>query len=542
MTATLPPESVLFAIRAAPRDTTIVIEDNATLADSLHDAGYAVVSVGAKSRAPSVESGQALADNWSVVTCRSSSAMCLGSKPLGRLVEHMAHRAMVNGNTARFRSRGWTENLLRNFHALLEPSFGAYTNGLRGVPAFIVGAGPSLDEDVEHIRGLGSKGLVIGINAAARLLEPGGVAMTVEGNDVRHKLGELGEGIIRAFSLFTPAEVLNHGSGPLLPIFSAELAAIPEWLTGYQRLACSAFGGTAAVSLAERLGCDPIILVGHDFHLRDGGRIYPECLGIGETRARRDGKYWRYEWDEKLRSQPRQNPIRGEDYYAEISDGKGGVLASTPDLVGVAAWMSQVTERVEGRTFIQATAGGAPIKGWQSRGLGELGLPDCDYELSPAENGLSAGMLLAWLEGQMRATEIVFAQAERLEREQSRAAIESLRTALRGALLVEPWCHPSVMAVAEERRREAPGTARYEHDMAMVDARCVASAIIEDVPSLLGELVHSASVIRAMGGSQLENCKFPTGAADDTLRCALRSMEPYERLSPIRKAASWLTA
>jgi hypothetical protein len=419
---------------------------------------------------------------------------------------------------------------------MLEPSFGAYTNGLCGVPAFVVGAGPSLDQDLEHIRKLSRKGIVIAVNAAARLLDYG-VALTVEGNDVRHKLGPLGVDTIRAFSLFTNPVVMNHGAGPLIPIFSAELAAIPEWLTGYQRLACSAFGGTTAVSLAERLGCDPIVLVGHDFHLEDGGRIYPECLGIGDTRVHREGNTWRYEWDATLRAQPRQNPIREQDVLVEF-EGK----TSTPDLVGVATWMGQAANRCEGRTFIQATAGGAPIKGWKTVGLGDLELPERDYELSPAENGLSAGTLLAWLEGQMRATEIVYGAAARLEKTQTRGSIESLRTALRGAVLAEPWCHPTVMEVADLRRDEAPGSARREYGAALQDARNVACALMHKLPSLLGELVNAASTIRAMGGSRLENCKFPPGAADDTLRCVLRSMEPYERLSPMRKATAWLTA
>src|SRR6185503_9121917 len=189
--------------------------------------------------------------------------------------------------------------------------------GLHGVPAFIVGAGSSLDRNHHLLVEASRRGIVIAVNAAARL--PGvDVALTVESNDLRHKLGPLDHVGLRAFGMVSHPDVMAHGSGTLLPLLAGELGSLLEPLVGFERLACSAHGGTAAISLAERWGCDPIVLVGHDFAALDGGLVYPECLGIGTSRIRRDGDHWSYEWDAELASLPRANPMLEGDLRVEV--------------------------------------------------------------------------------------------------------------------------------------------------------------------------------------------------------------------------------
>lgn len=540
----------LQQLRAAARDTTVVVEKNAKLADALSNEGFHVVLVSETETSNGlsrVAHPQLLADEWSALSCRSSQAVCIGSKPVARLVEHLTMRTHVNSNTARYRSRGWTENLLSNFHMLLEPSFGAYAGSLDGVPAFIIGAGASLDEDLPHIGRLYQKGLVIGINGAARLASLG-MALTVEGNDVRDKLGPLGPDTVRAFGLFADPAVMQHGEGPAMPLFTGALAAIPEWLTGSQRLACSGLGGTAAVALAERLGCNPIVLIGHEFHLKDGGRIYPECLGIGEAHAHFESgeteKIWRFEWDERLRAQRRQNPLNEQDLAVPLKNAAGEVVWGTRAFAAAASWFEQAAEKTKAQ-MIQASAGGAALKGWISMPLGDVvrGLPGRDYALSPQENGLSPGVLLAWLEKQMSATLEAVHAGEELHREPSRKAVEALRQAMTSAVLLDPWCHAAVAGVAEARREEAPnGNAYKERQAGLEHASGVGWAIATEGPKLLEALVGAAVRIRSQGGSELQDCKMPPGAADDLLRCALRSMQRYDDMSRTRKAISWLRA
>ena len=533
-------EDILASIRACPRDTAVVIEGNAPLAEALQREGFFVLSVGAECDVPSVPDAAALSEHWSTLTCRSSNAVCLGSKPLCSVVAELSTRAKINSNTAAYRSRGWAQHFLGNFHHLLQPSFGAYTGALAGVPAFIVGAGPGLDDDVELVALLAEKGLVIGVNAAARVT-PSGMALTVEGNDLRFKLGELGDATIRAFSLFCPPPVLDHGTGPLLPIFTGELAGTPEHLTGYRRLACCSMGGTAAVSLAERLGCDPIVLVGHDFALMDGGRIYPECLGLGDTKAAlRDGKtdkFWEYSWSRELVSQPRQNPLHDADLALPVTLADGTTGYTTHALQGPLRWLEQVATRLGGtKRLVQASARGAIVKGWQSACLADVvrELPDRQWELSPAENGLPSGVLLAWLERQMGAVQKVSDAAA------SRDSA-ALRAAMLRAPLVEPWCHARVAEASEawrgEQRHQNP---RRERDAAVAQRAAVCDAIAEEVPELFHELVMAASKMRALGGTALEDCRVSPGAAADVLRLCDAPVSRYDALSSWRKVQSWL--
>lgn len=552
MTEQLTDAEAIRRLREAPRDTTVVIEQNIRLANTLKREGFHVIGVGG-SQSETVEcsyafNGQHLADDWSALSCRSSQAICIGTKPLARLVEHMTVRAAVNGNTAKYRSRGWTSNLLENIHMLLEPSFGAYSGCLDGVPAFIVGAGASLDEDHPHLAELYRKGIVIGINGAARIASTCGIALTVEGNDVREKLGPLGPDTVRAFSVMADPNVMQHGEGPAMPVFSGALAAIPEWLTGHQRLACSGLGGTAALSLAERLGCNPIVLIGHEFRLKDGARIYPECLGIGESRAfmveGENEKRWRFEWDEKAKSQKRQNPLSDTDLAIPLKNAAGETIWATRSFAGAASWFEQAAEKTKAQ-LIQASHGGAALKGWVSVPLAEVakGLPGRDYELSPGENGLSPGVLLAWLEKQMLATQEAIKAGRELHQNPSRATIEAMRRAMDRTPLLDPWCHATIHEVAESRREGSPSPNAYtEHKAGLEHASGVGWAVESEGPSMLEALVMAASRIRAMGGSGLHDSRMPPGAADDLLRCALRSTERYENMSRARKALSWLRA
>ena len=88
----------------------------------------------------------------------------------------LAQRSRVNDATHRLRARVWLEDVLANLDVLRESSsFLALAGQYRDVPAFIVGAGPSLGKNGKLLAEAAQKGLVIAVNASARALTSYGV-------------------------------------------------------------------------------------------------------------------------------------------------------------------------------------------------------------------------------------------------------------------------------------------------------------------------------------------------------------------------------
>lgn len=479
--------NVLDQIHAAPRDTTIVVQSHADLAHALRDRGFHVLLVGGTSdRVQCVANARELEDQWSRLSCRNPSAIAIASPEVCETVERATNRAAINNNTSVFRARGWVEHFVRNLPTLTNPC-GIALEGLRGVPAFVVGAGACLDRNHHLLEEASRKGIVIAVNAAARL-QAVDVALTVESNDLRHKLGPLTHVGLRAFGVTAPPAVMAHGEGVLAPIFAGELGGLVERITGVPKLACSAHGGTAAFSLAERWGCDPIVLVGMDFALADGGRIYPECLGIGDSRAKIVDGAWAFDWDPTLKAQPRANPLHDHDAAVEVASIDGGKVWSTGAFSGTRAWFESAAVGMRGHhRLISAAEWGAAVAGFEAKTLRAVldELPDREFS---AQNGGSVPeeRLKDWIGAHMRGLYGVWEAAAMADVD---AATAAMLIALRAAPLLEPWCHAHVAAVMAERRSAAPRrNARAEWAIAGHHARRVIGILADEAHSLAAEL------------------------------------------------------
>jgi hypothetical protein len=487
MTASLTSAETLHAIRQLPRDTTLVVERNVPLAEALHAQGLHVVLVGAQH--PSilaVPSPAALNDHWSAVTCRNPSVAGIGGKELQAVITAASERTRVNAATSTYRARGWAQNLIRNLRRLTNPLAMAL-RGLDGVPAFIVGAGSSLDLNHALLPECAQRGLVIAVNAASRL--PGvDMALTVESNDVRHKLGPLEHVALRAFATSADPDVMAHGHGQLAPVYAGELGDLLASLCGVPKLACSALGGTAAVALAERLGCDPIVLVGHDFEAVDGGLIYPECLGLGSSRTHRVAAGFRFDWDESLRHQRRHNPLNEGDAAVELQALGGGTTTSTGALAGTLNWYAQAGDGMGADVqLINASERGACIRGWEPWTLREVidALPVRGYEIA-GRPGATDERISQWLAAHARGIEAV-------ERAARGHDVVGMMAALRQAPLVEPWCQAQIAEVMAARReapmhpnpwREWSASRGHEAD--------IMATVLAELPGLVSELGHAA--------------------------------------------------
>lgn len=327
---------------------------------------------------------------------------------LRKTLAELVQRSRVNDATHRLRAREWISDLLANVELLDKHSgFLALAGKYSGVPAFIVGAGPSLGKNAHALLQAQKKGIIFAVNSSAKALAKHGVEPHVltclESIDVSHLIKDLPfiDKVVRAFSLTAHPNTLRTGAGPLLPVFEAlaQIALPLSTLTGHAGLSVSGSVTTLAFSLAQRLGCSPIVFVGQDLAYT-GGRVYAAGTPYEDSRIEvtPDGSEIRLNWAEAVKST--HNASGRKIYESEplgettAWGGQGKVLTGVSFSV-VRAWL-EAAATVLGREapetrLVNATEGGARIEGFEEQTLEALLRELPDRDLTPEQIARDAG-------------------------------------------------------------------------------------------------------------------------------------------------------
>lgn len=311
------------------------------------------------------------------------------AQQLSAALAELVQRNGINDATHRLRARVWIQDLLENIHLLAEyPSFLALAGKYRGVPAFIVGAGPSLGKNGKLLAEATQKGLVFAVNSSARALAEYGVEPQIltcmESIDVSHLLKDVPyiDRVVRAFSLTAHPQTLRTGSGPALPVFEGipQLNAPMRALLGVQGLAVAGSVSTLAFALAQRLGCSPIVFVGQDLAYTDG-QAYAPGTPYQNSRARKsaDGEYLEHDWCETLKTTHNQgvNKMHEREPLREVEAwGGSGTVFSTLGFAAIRSWLETASVVLARETpelrLINATEGGARIPGFEELRLEQV--------------------------------------------------------------------------------------------------------------------------------------------------------------------------
>lgn len=377
-----------------------------------------------------------------------------GFTRLGRTVEQLVNRTTANVNTYHLRAETWARDVVDNVDCLTHASpFLALARKLEGVPAFIVGAGPSLAKNVDLLREASEKGIVIAVNSSAMALAKAGVTpqvlMCIESIDISGLLAKVPfiDEVARAFSLTGSPEVLRTGKGPLLPIYEAlpEFEAPLQELMGTPGVSVSGSVSTAAFSLAEQLGCNPIVLVGHDLGYT-GGEAYAKGTAYegSKVEANSESGVLELKWSQAVVDAhgKDQGAMHSTEQLIEVPawGGEGSVMTGVM-LSAVRAWFEGVAKELpKSRSeldFVNATEGGARIQGVREvrledllRDLPERGLSARELaELAARERpAISAARVREWAEGQLAALGAV-REAGRKLRERAKAALRGMHRA-----------------------------------------------------------------------------------------------------------------
>ena len=242
-----------------------------------------------------------------------------------------------------------------------ESNVAALDGAFAGQPAVVVGAGPSLDDNLPALAALQDRAVIVAADTTLRPLLAGGVrphvmvAVDPGALNARHLTGIddvddiwlVAEGSLHpaAFGGFTGRtftfKVSDHQPWPWLRALGCDRGLLKTWGSV----------ATSAFDLARRMGCDPIIFAGLDlsFPVRR-----PYCANTIYDAIWRDamvqyGCTWEQLVDEYF-GRP-GNQLRRPDIH-------GAPVATSAHLVSFRDWLVEQTAADGARRFVNATGAG----------------------------------------------------------------------------------------------------------------------------------------------------------------------------------------
>lgn len=290
------------------------------------------------------------------------------------------------------RSADRTEAMLSALPNFLRHKPVNYLRGFfAGVPGIVVGAGPSLDSQIEALKAAQGRALIMCVNTSLPALEAAGIqpdfCVVCEAKPVARTLTScsLIESTIMVPGLHVHADTYAMPWKAIAPALSLE-GMFGMWATKTLGLTPSHIGGSSAclaAGLLHLFGCDPIVLVGCDCAPQNGQLYSSASAFAGTTVEYTSGSGSIHKSDSKLgcedvgamarvSSMP-DVEVWGWDHKSKIRS----ILIYD----GLRQWFEESAELFAGRRLVNSSVGGAHILGWEHVELSEIG----DLELLPAD-------------------------------------------------------------------------------------------------------------------------------------------------------------
>ncbi|MNM35905.1 hypothetical protein D3C81_466070 [compost metagenome] len=195
------------------------------------------------------------------------------SKIIEALYAQMSNQATLDT----FQSE-WVSNILYNLPFVMVSTPASKLKGIvEGIPAIIIGSGPSLQYDIPHLRDLQSKCLIIAAGSSIQALEHHGITphmvVSIDGGLPNFKVFENVD-TSKSALLYCPHinyNILEHYEAPLITAVLSSDSITPKFVEAEAlpvfRSATSVTG--VALQVAAYMGASEIVLVGQDLSYPD---------------------------------------------------------------------------------------------------------------------------------------------------------------------------------------------------------------------------------------------------------------------------------
>lgn len=322
----------------------------------------------------------------------ASRAAGTGHEPINRALTEFVTFTRMSLTTLMANSLITCRNIAMNLnHYVSTPPIDALRDRFAGSPGVVVSAGPSLSRNIDQLGGLKGRAVICAVQTAVRPLMTRGIAAdfvtTLDYHEMSRKFFESVGDLSHTHLIAEPKaawRVLDEYPGPmsLLDNSWARLV-LGEELGARAGLPAGATVAHLAFYLAVFLGCDPIIFVGQD--LAYTGHVF-YTPGVEIHRA------WRSEINrfQSLEHKEWERIVRNRPILRRVP-GQGGETLYTDELLFT--YLEQFEKDVAGcgRTVINATEGGAVIRGMRTMRLQDAAEQFCSTVIDPLRFGPRPG-------------------------------------------------------------------------------------------------------------------------------------------------------
>ncbi len=266
-------------------------------------------------------------------------------------------------------------NILGNMKEIIvNPFISCLKDSYKEYPAFIIANGPSLDKNIQQLEKIQGRGLIISTESAIIPLLKNNIIPDILTIIERTKYTytyhfeniDYPEGIALLCLALVDKQVYPSFPGAKIPIFR-NMEAINQWINSFvgdgSALDAGANVSHLALELAVYLGANPIVFVGQDYAYGPDGVTHSKDAVYLEDKGKRAR--------EILKSKP--------VVYLEGNDGSS--IPSNQLWADFKQGLERKISTHSGKKIINATEGGARIKGTECRLLSEAISEYCSRQL-----------------------------------------------------------------------------------------------------------------------------------------------------------------
>jgi len=321
--------------------------------------------------------GHDAANRFALLRTPNCSLSKAETEAIHEITATLLKRKRANNHTHQELAPLWAANGLRNLsHLGKHPMVTDLKGQFNDVPLIIVGAGPSLSKNIDHLRAAQGKAIIICVARALNSLQNAGIwpdfAISLDAYDVKSHFRSIALDRI-------PGVILSATSHPnlfdlndtTLMSFSANTEA-EGWMfepaDGVTEMPSGGSVSCAAMSVALHWGCNPIMVIGQDLSF-GGGQFYHGSGTDGDTQAHYDKatNTWTldgYSTDlaHTLKDQITEGGLKFSG--TEVPGYFGGTVPTNSAFASFRTWFELTALDEAGRTtMLNCTEGGAHIGG-----------------------------------------------------------------------------------------------------------------------------------------------------------------------------------
>ncbi len=268
------------------------------------------------------------------------------------------------------------ENIIRNIPLVLQhPAASALQGIFQNIPAFIVCAGPSLDKNVEQLKAIQDRGLLIAVDTVYKKLMNLGIqphiVVSTDPTYLNSKhfenIADMGETIFAVSpSIYHKIPRQIESTKLILPLPGSRILKVfGNALGDMNYMATGTNVGQTAFNLARMAGCNPIVLTGLDLSFPlEGGKTHATGTALQRTIKQT-------ETQNKLQVELIADKPEWEEFTPIIVPGNDGRNVATSKFwFGYLRSFEEEIHKTSARV-INSTEGGANIEGTEIQPLAQ---------------------------------------------------------------------------------------------------------------------------------------------------------------------------